>query len=204
MINFLFGLFQSLNGVRYTLWVLWRLKVNIWFCLPSLQFTDKYQVLCFSCRLPEIKVSIPGKKRVRVGGNRPTFPKNILCYPVAEINFDFSFEKEKTGCCTPCGPQMFFFFLSHCPNTQRAKNSPLRHLAKVKNTVDKVRIRPQESSLHIEFVQIRQKEWELLSRVSPFKVRGGQYHTLHRKMHGKHELNYCCCLFWIYHTVRLS
>lgn len=171
MINFLFGLFQSLNGLRYTLWVLWRLKVNIWFCLPSLQFTDKYQV---SCRLPEIKVSFLEKKK---GGEtdwaqQAAFTQSILRYPVAEMNSNFSVKKGKGACRTPCGPQMFqllplsaeTIFFKHCPNTQSKRVFLQRHLAKAKNTVDKVRKRPQERSLYIEFVRIRRnKEWGALS-----------------------------------------
>lgn len=115
MINFLFGLFQSLNGLRYTLWVLWRLKVNIWFCLPSLQFTDKYQVLYFSCRLPEIKVSFLEKKK---GGEtdraqQAAFTQSILRYPVAEMNSNFSVKKGKGACHTLCHTLRCFSYY-HC------------------------------------------------------------------------------------------
>lgn len=102
MINFLFGLFQSLNGLRYTLWVLWRLKVNIWFCLPSLQFTDKYQVLYFSCRLPEIKVSFLEKKKggEQIERNRPPLPK-VYCAILRQKWILISLSRRERGPAVP-------------------------------------------------------------------------------------------------------
>lgn len=63
MINFLFGLFQSLNALRYTYRPLWRLKVDIWLSLSSLQFTDTFQVLCFLYCLLKANVFWKDKKR---------------------------------------------------------------------------------------------------------------------------------------------
>lgn len=61
--------------------------------------------------------------------------------------------------------------------------------------------RQQERVLCIDYKLIRRKEWKSLfsacrfcSWVSPLKVGGGQYHTLHRKMHVKCAVNYWCCL----------
>lgn len=84
MINFLFGLFQSLNALRYTFWLLWRLKVDIWLFLSSLQFTDTYQVFYFSCRLLKIKVSFleeKGKKYIQRNrlSNPPPLKNYIYC-----------------------------------------------------------------------------------------------------------------------------
>lgn len=155
--------------------------------------------------VPEKKKA--GKKKIE--RNRLPFPK-ICC---AILISNFSVEKEKGACCTPCGPQMFqllplcaeiFFFYSIVPTHNVKRVFLLRHLAKVKNTVDKVKKATRKKTVHRICTDKEEGMRGSFSRVSPLKVRGGQYHALHRKMHGKRGVNYCCWLFWIYHTVRLS
>lgn len=109
MINFLFGLFQSSNALRYTFWLLWRLKVDIWLSLSSLQFTDTYQVLYFTCRLLKIKVSFleeKGKKKhiLVCYSERGCLFSKIYCAILWQKWIVISFSKRHRGLLHPMWP----------------------------------------------------------------------------------------------------
>lgn len=104
MINFLFGFFQSSNALRYTFKLLWRLKVDIWLSLSSLQFTDTYQVLHFASWTSQDKGFFPSEKNKLIDA--------LLIFIVlycGRNEFEFLCLRGKgcKGICyVPCGPQM--------------------------------------------------------------------------------------------------
>lgn len=179
MINFLFGLFQSSNALRYTFWLLWRLKVDIWLSLSSLQFTDTYQVLYFSCRPLKIKVSFLEEKgkhtRILVRcSERSCLLSKIYCAILWQKWILISLSTRRKGsaashvalrcfCYYHCSKTIYYSRVpGHCVK-ERGMNSLLRLPAKgQRRDGQNEQTWPQERIRCIDYAEIRGKEWEAL------------------------------------------